>query len=137
MPREEEQREAHAPEGDELGVRGGHTVALAVDAGGALLLDEALEGEVETLAGELTGEGEANLGLARRVYEGCVDDAEGLGEQGEVGAEEGEFVVGVLFGGLVRLDMARAELSRNGGKVHSRRVSRTVTPGGLGQPWFW
>lgn len=57
MPYQEEQREGEAPESDELGVRAGHAVALAVDAARALLLDDALEDEVEGLAGELAGEG--------------------------------------------------------------------------------
>jgi hypothetical protein len=98
MSNEEEKSETDAPESDELGMGGGHAVTLAVDAGGTLFLDEALEGEVEGFAGELAGKGEANLGFAGGVDEGGVDDAKGLGEEGEVGAEEGESVVGVLLG---------------------------------------
>ena len=96
MPGEDKERDGDAPKGDELGVGGGHAVALAVDAGGAVLLDEALEGEVEGLAGELAGEGEGDLSLAGGEDEGGVDDAEGLGEEGKVGAEQGEVVVRVL-----------------------------------------
>lgn len=93
---QQEQRDADAPEGDELRVRRRHAVALAVDARRALLLDQALEQEVERLAEELAGEGEEDLGLARGEDQGGVDDAEGLREEGEVRAEEGQGVVGVL-----------------------------------------
>lgn len=96
VPQQQEQRDAYAPEGDELRVRRRHAVALAVDARGALLLDEALEQEVERLAEELPREGEEDFGFARREDQGGVDDAEGLWEEGEVGAEEGELVVWVL-----------------------------------------
>lgn len=96
MPQQQEQGAGDAPEGDELGVGGGHAVALAVDARRAVLLEEALEGEVDGLAGELAGEHERDFGFAREEDEGGVDDAEGLREEGEVGAEEGEFVVGIL-----------------------------------------
>jgi hypothetical protein len=83
---QQEQGEGEAPEGDELGVRAGHAVALAVDEARTLLLDDALEDEVEGLAGELAGKGEAYFGFARGEYQGGVDDAEGLWEEGEVGA---------------------------------------------------
>jgi hypothetical protein len=82
VPDEEKEREGDAPEGDELGVGAGHAVAFAVDAARALLFDDALEEEVEGLAGELAGEGEAYLGFAGGEDEGRVDDAEGLGEEG-------------------------------------------------------
>lgn len=68
MSHQQEQSKGEAPEGDELGVRAGHAVALAVDEAWTLLLDDALEEEVEGLAGELAGKGEAYLGLARREY---------------------------------------------------------------------
>ena len=96
VPHQQEQRDRNTPEGDELGVGRGHAVALAVDAGGALLLNKALKGKVESLAGELARKHEGNLNLAGGEDEGGVDDAEGLGEEGEVGAEEGEVVAGVL-----------------------------------------
>lgn len=57
MPHQEEQGEREAPEGNELGVRARHAVALAVDAARAFLLDDSLEDEVEGLAGELAGKG--------------------------------------------------------------------------------
>ena len=56
MPPQQEEAQGDGPEEDELGVRAGHAVALAaqdVDVAGALLLDEALQGEVDALAGEL------------------------------------------------------------------------------------
>lgn len=93
---EEEEGEGDAPEGDELGMGAGHAVALAVDAERALLLDQALEAEVDDLAGELAGEHQGDFDFAGEEDEGRVDDAEGLGEEGEVGADEGEQVVGVL-----------------------------------------
>lgn len=108
---QEEQRERDAPKGDKLRVRAGHAVAFAVDAPRALLLDQALQRKVERLAGQLAGEAEADFHLARGEDEGRVDDAEGLREEGEVCADEGEAVVRVLDGGtLVRL-IADIEMS--------------------------
>lgn len=93
---EEEEGEGDAPEKHKLGVGAGHAVPFAVDLARALLLDEALEDEVEGLAGELAGEEEGDFDFARGEDQGEVDDAEGLGEEGEVCAEEGDVVVGVL-----------------------------------------
>lgn len=61
-----------------------------------LFLYEALEGEVEGLAGELAGEEEGDFDFARGEDESGVDDAEGLREEGEVGAKERERVVRIL-----------------------------------------
>lgn len=44
----------------------------------------------------MAGEHEEDLDLARGPDQGHVDDAEGLGEEGEPGAEVGYGVVGVL-----------------------------------------
>jgi hypothetical protein len=57
-----------------------------VDEARTLLFNDALEDEVEGLAGELAGKGETYLGLARGEYQGGVNDAESLREEGEVGA---------------------------------------------------
>lgn len=46
-------------------MRAGHAVALAVDEARTLFLDDALEDEVEGLAGELAGKGETYFSLAR------------------------------------------------------------------------
>lgn len=100
---QQEQRQRHAPVRDKLRVRARHAVPLAVDPARPLLLDQPLEDKVERLAAELADEHEGDLGLARGEDEGRVDDDEGLREEGEVGADEGEVVVGVLFlrkGGL-------------------------------------
>ena len=75
MADEQEETEGDAPVGDELGVGAGHAVALAVDAGRALLLDDTFEDEVERLAGELAGKGQGDLNLAGGEDEGGVDDA--------------------------------------------------------------
>lgn len=98
MTDEEKEGEGEAPKGDKLGVRRGHAVALAVDAARTVLLDETLEGKVDGLAGELAGKGEGDFGLARREDERRVDDAEGLRDEGEVCAAEGDGVVCVLDG---------------------------------------
>lgn len=76
----------------------GHAVAFsgAVDARGSLLFDDAFEGEVDGFAGELAGEHEKDFGFAGGPDEGDVDDAEGLGDEGEPGAEVGDGVGGVL-----------------------------------------
>ncbi len=98
---EEKQRERNAPKDDKLRVRAGHAVALAVDAARPLFLDEPLQRKVERLAGQLAGEAKAYFHLARGEDEGRVDDAQGLREEGEVCAEEGEAVVGILDGGAL------------------------------------
>lgn len=67
-----------------------------MDPARALLLDQALQHEVQSFAGELADEHEGDFGFAGAEDEGCVDDAEGLREEGEVGAEERDIVVGVL-----------------------------------------
>ena len=90
MAHHQEQAEPDGPEEDELGVGAGHAVALGmvgVEGAGqaaarALLLDEALEGEVGGLAGELAGEEEGDLGLARGPEQRGVDDAQGLRKEG-------------------------------------------------------
>lgn len=110
VPHEEEQGDAYTPKRDELGVRGGHAVALAMDARRPLLLDEALEQEVEGFAEELAAEREQDLGFAGGEDQGCVHDAERLREEGQVGAEEGEGVVGVL-GGQLWFDTGGGELT--------------------------
>lgn len=98
---QQEQRHGHGPEGDELRVAAGHAIAFSglVDALGPLFFDEALEGEVDGLAGKLAGEHEHDLGFARGPDQGDVDDAEGLGHEGQPGAEVGDGVGGVLLGG--------------------------------------
>lgn len=57
-----------------------------MDEARTLLFNDALEDEVEGLAGELAGKGETYLGLTRGEYQGGVNDAESLREEGEVGA---------------------------------------------------
>ncbi len=94
---EQEKSQGHGPEEHELGVAARHAVALAVDAGGALLLDQALQQEVGRLAGELAGEEEQNLGLARRPDQGGVDDAQRLRNEGEPGANVRDGVGWVLW----------------------------------------
>ena len=66
----------------------------------SLCFDEALEEEVEGLAAHLAGEHEEDLNLARGPYQGHVDYAERLWDEGEPGTEVGYGVVGVLEGGL-------------------------------------
>jgi hypothetical protein len=56
-----------------------------VDLSRALFLDEPLEEEVEGLAAQLAEEHECYFDLTRSEDEGRVDDAERLGEEGEVG----------------------------------------------------
>lgn len=92
-----------------------------MDARRAVLLEDALEGEVEGLAGELAGEGERDLGLAGGEDQGGVDDAERLGEEGEVGTEEGELVVGVLFAEMSVLRALEERGERNAAHVEDVR----------------
>jgi hypothetical protein len=62
----------------------------------ALLLDVALEDPIEGLAGHLAGEHGGNLDLTGGPDEGCVDDAEGLGDEGQPCAQERQAVGGVV-----------------------------------------
>lgn len=98
VPHQQEQRHGHSPKGDELGVAAGHAVTLAraVDARRAFPLDDALQGKVDGLAAELACEHEDDFGFAGGPDQGRVDDAEGLGHEGEPGAEVGYWVGGVL-----------------------------------------
>lgn len=77
-------------------MRAGHAIAFSVDSSRPLLLDESFQSEIEGLAGKLAGKKEGDFDFAGGEYEGGVDDAERLGEEGEVGAEERDVVVGVL-----------------------------------------
>lgn len=101
VPDEEEEDEREGPEEDELGVGGGHAVAFSVDAARALFLDQALEGEVGGFAAELAQKHQGDFDLAGRPDKRHVDDAEGLGEKGQPGTEEGEGIFGILGGGDV------------------------------------
>lgn len=94
---QQEQGDGDGEVGDELGVAAGHAVAAAVHAAGALLLDEALEREVEGLAGELAGEQERHLGLARRPDQRRVYYAQALRDQGQPRAQVRERVRWVLW----------------------------------------
>lgn len=93
---QQEQTHGDGEEGDELGVAAGHAVPFAVHADGALLLEEALKDEVESLAGQLACEEQGDLDLAGRPDQGDVDYAETLRDQSEPGAEVGEGVGRVL-----------------------------------------
>lgn len=93
---DQEQGERDGEVGDELRVRAGHAVALAVHAAWTLLLDQPLEGEIEGLAQKLPREHEGHLGLARRPYEGGVDDTEALRDEREPGAQVRDRVGGIL-----------------------------------------
>ncbi len=79
---EQEEGEGDGKVGDELGVAAGHAVALAVHAGGPLLLNQPLEDEVDGLAGQLAGEEKRYLDLARRQDEGGIRDAKALRDEG-------------------------------------------------------
>lgn len=86
MSNEQEERDGNAPESDELRMGAGHAVALPVNLSGTLLLDESLKSKIQCLARQLAKEHEGYFCFAREENEGCVDDAETLGEKGEVGA---------------------------------------------------
>lgn len=95
----------------------GHAVAFAraVDARGPLLLDDALQGKVDGFAAQLAGEHEDDLGLAGGPDQGRVDDAEGLGHEGEPGAQVRDWVGGVLP------TKKKVSGRREGGGASSRR----------------
>lgn len=99
MADEEEEGHGDGPEGDELGVAAGHAIALSgpVDPRRSFLLDEALEEKIDGLAAQLAGKHEHDLGLAGGPDQGYVDDTEGLGDEGEPGAEVGDWIGGVLL----------------------------------------
>lgn len=67
----------------------------------------------------MAGEHEEDFDFAGGPYQGYVDDAEGLGYEGEPGAEVGEGVGGVLRG---TVSVSAGRRARNGeGGVHSER----------------
>lgn len=51
MPDQQEQRKRDTPERNKLRVRAGHTISLSMYSPRPLLLDQTLEGKVESLAG--------------------------------------------------------------------------------------
>lgn len=76
----------------------GHTIPFArlVDPLRSFFFDDALQGEIDSFAGELAGKHEEDFGFARGPDQGDVDDAEGLGHEGEPGAEVGDGIGRVL-----------------------------------------
>lgn len=74
----------------------GHAIAQAVDTTRAFLLDDALEGEIEKLAGYLPASGKADFYFSSGDEEGDVDDTQGLGYEGHERANERDGVFGVL-----------------------------------------
>lgn len=61
---QQEKRNTYTPEGNELGVRGGHSIALAMYASRSFFLDQALEKEIQGFAEELAAECEEDFGFA-------------------------------------------------------------------------
>ena len=96
MPHQQEQPQTHSEVSHELRMAARHAIPLAIHHARPLLPDQALEREVEGFAGHLPGEHEEDLDFAGGVEEGHVDDAEGLRDQGQPGAEVGERVRGVV-----------------------------------------
>lgn len=99
MAHKQEQSKRDTPECDKLRVRAGHSIPLAVYPPRPLLLDKPLESKVDGLTGELARKHEGDLYLAGEEDQCSVDDAEGLREEGEVRAYEGEFIMRVLIRG--------------------------------------
>lgn len=96
MPHQQKQPQTHGKIAHELRMAARHTIPLPIHHPGPLLPDQALEREVEGLAGHLAREHEEDLDFAGGVEEGDVDDAEGLRDEGQPGAEVGERVRGVV-----------------------------------------
>ena len=92
MPDQQKEGQTDGEIAHELRMAARHAIALPIHHAGALLPDQALEREVEGLAGHLPGEHEENLDLARGVEQRHVDDAERLRDQGQPGAEVGDRV---------------------------------------------
>ena len=63
-----------------------------------LLLEVTFEHPIEGLTGHLAGEHEANLNLAIRPYQRCIDYAQPLRHESQPGTEVGDAVRGVLAG---------------------------------------
>ena len=85
-------------------MRARHAISLAVDLPRPLLLNQPFEYKVQRLAAELAYEHECDFGFAGEEHEGPVNDSEGLGEEGEVRADEGEVVFRVLRRRIVSND---------------------------------
>ena len=71
--------------------------------GRPLFLDQPFQREIQHFTTELAEAHEHDLGLARRPYQSRVDDAESLRDEGEPGAEIGNWVVGILSSPLVNV----------------------------------
>lgn len=99
MAHEQEQGGGDGEVSGELCVAARHAVALAVGAGGSLLFDQALKGEVERLACQLPREQQRDLGLPRRPHQRRVCYTEPLRHQGQPGAQVGYGVRWVLSSG--------------------------------------
>ena len=99
MPDNQEQTQRDRPKDGKLCVTAGHAVPFAhSQLCRSFLFNEPFERKVESLAGHLAREHEDDLSFTGRPYQGHVDDAEGLGYEGEEGAEVGDWVVRVLEG---------------------------------------
>lgn len=98
MPHDEEQSGRNGPEEGKLRVAAGHAVALATGRHERrpIFLNDSLERKVDGFAPQLAGEHEHHFGFSGGPDEGHVDDAEGLGDEGQEGADEGYRVGGVL-----------------------------------------
>jgi len=97
MSPQQEQAQAYGKEGDELSMRRGHAIALAVHLAWALLLYVAFETPVDGLAGELAGEQEGDFSFTGAPEQRGVDDAETLGNEGEPCTEVGEAIGRILW----------------------------------------
>lgn len=96
MSQQEEKRQAQREKGHELCVRRRHAVTLAVHLFRPLLLQKALQAEIQRFAGHLAAEHQEDLDFARRPDQRGVDDAEPLRHERQPGAEVGNGIVRIL-----------------------------------------
>lgn len=87
MADQQEQSQRDAPKGHELRVRAGHAVPLAVNLARSFFLDQPFEGKVDHLAARLAEKHGYNFELAGGKNQCRVNNAQCLGQQGQVCAE--------------------------------------------------
>lgn len=86
----------YSEESHELGMAARHSISFPKHLRRPLLFDVPLQHPVQSLACHLSREHEQDLHLARRVYEGRICNAEGLWDQGKIGACMRDFRGGVV-----------------------------------------
>ena len=96
MSEEQEQCQAQRKERNELGMRRGHPIAFPMHLLWSLLLQYPLQNKIQSLTCHLPSKHRKDLDFASRPDQTRVDHAEALGNERQVCAEIGNWIIGVL-----------------------------------------